>query len=238
MSKMTDKEIFQMVGTWRSAPVYQQYEMYWHNLNFRASKTVAHFVRHIVTSGLLIQRRDIYHNDDHCISVMILADRLYSEISGENTAHYALVCAAIAHDANHSLGKLSDDQNIERALDVVSDYFAPRSSRNLRSFLLEVQRLISITRYPFLPQNEPKTLAEKCIRDADLMYAMHPDELESRKILERLTFEMTGKGFNTSSDYLNARAKQVEFFSGVTMYTEIGEAVRQEFLKCHAYVVS
>lgn len=238
MSKMSNQEIFQMVGTWRNVPVYHQYEMFWHNLNFRASKTVALFVRRIVTSGTLSQRKDVYHNDDHCISVMLLADRLYSEISGENTANYALVCAAIAHDADHSLGKLTDDQNIENAIAVVYDYFTPSNSRSLRSFLSEVRHLISITRYPFLAENEPKTLAEKCIRDADLMYAMHPDELESRKILERLTFEMTGKGFDTSSDYLNARAKQVEFFSGVTMYTEIGEAVRQEFLKCHAYVVS
>lgn len=238
MIKMTDQEIYQMVGTWRNVPVYQQYEMFWHNLNFRASKTVALFVRHIVTSGALVQHKDVYHNDDHCLSVMLLADRLHTEITGSNKAHYALICASIAHDVKHSLGKLSDDQNIENAIAVVDDYFAPSNSRSLRSFLNEVNRLISITRYPFLAENEPKTLAEKCIRDADLMYAMHPDGLESRKILERLTFEMTGRGFETSKDYFEARRMQVEFFAGVTMYTEIGEAVRQEFLRCHSYVIS
>lgn len=237
MTAMTDQEIFKMVATWRNIPVYQRYEMFWHNLNFRANKTVSHFVRSMITSGYLNRRQDVYHNDVHCMEVMLLADRLYSEISGEATAHYALLCASIAHDAGHSLGKACDDVNIQNAIEIVNEYFTGHPTKKpMRVFLKEVTRLISITRYPFLSENEPVTLAERCIRDADLMYAMHPNDLESRKILERLTFEMTGKGFDTHMDYVNAREKQIEFFAGCTMYTDIGKAVRQEFIKCHANV--
>jgi len=234
MTAMTDQEIFKMVATWRNVPVYQQYEMFWHNLKFRSSVITQNYVRYMVTSGHLCQRRDVYHNVHHCISVMLLADKLYSVITGNATANSPLIWAAITHDARHSLGKENDDVNIANAIEVMQTYFG--EIRSLRPSFNQAKRLISITRYPFLPENEPVDLLEFCMRDADLMYAMHPNDLESRKILECLTFEMTGKGFDTHMDYVNAREKQIEFFAGCTMYTDIGKAVCQEFIKCHANV--
>jgi hypothetical protein len=80
-----------------------------------------------------------------------------------------LVAAAMFHDFNHSGGRFSDDVNIYVAVQgLIEQNKGVLSSTELE----ETVDILKITKYPF--SSDPKTLAQKIIRDADLMQVYEP----------------------------------------------------------------
>jgi hypothetical protein len=122
-----------------------------------------------------------YHNLDHELTAVYFAHccSLYPKLT--YTSKVELYLAALFHDHNHSGGKTSDKENVERALNFIDgsafrDTIAPIQNVNLDA----IKGIIRCTEYTDgkFPV-EPTTRAERCMRDADLMsiYQSYPGEV-------------------------------------------------------------
>lgn len=116
-----------------------------------------------------------YHNNQHMMAVALLADRIYLEESSKSEEDYANKCqqriilfyAASLHDYNHSMGELSDSENIKITNESIKEFFK-------NPYLYDtVSDIIKITEFPFVA--EPFNLVQKCLRDADLLMSLEPD---------------------------------------------------------------
>ncbi len=132
-----------------------------------------------------------------------------------------LVVASLFHDHNHSGGILRDDRNVARAIE-----FAGRELSLKESVL----RIIECTqfvdgKFPI----EPTNLAERCIRDADLMTIYSQ---EGFRLMLGLFEEMSGKPLSkfAESEITGALERTVEFLTAQTMYTDHGNRMRDEHL--------
>lgn len=117
-----------------------------------------------------------YHNKYHayCMVLNCYEGAYYEKLSIESTR--ALVAAALLHDANHSGGHLSDEQNIQNAVEFaeIAQYFAGARFMALSpKEFTECIDCIKITKYPY--ESVPATPAQKIIRDADLMQPYEDD---------------------------------------------------------------
>jgi hypothetical protein len=143
-----------------------------------------------------------------------------------------LVQASLFHDHNHSGGILSDDRNVERAIE-----FTERELR-LKEPVLNIIRCTQFVDGKF--HIDPTNLAERCIRDADLMTIYSQEgfrlmiglfEEMSKKTLSKFTEEEVRKSLSATGNFLFAQ----------TMYTDHGNRMRDEHLdgqlvKLHSYV--
>lgn len=132
-----------------------------------------------------------------------------------------LVVASLFHDHNHSGGILRDDKNVERAMEFVESEL---------SFKEPALRIIHCTqfvdgKFPI----EPTNLAERCIRDADLMTIYSQ---EGFRLALGLFEEMRGKPLSkfTEAEVKNALQKNREFLYAQTMYTDHGKRMMDEHL--------
>lgn len=118
-----------------------------------------------------------YHNPQHMMAVALRACNIYLETDSDddhsikiNNAQNLFIAASL-HDVAHSAGKQSDTINIEKAVaytdQLLIDFGMNHKSKN------GVLDIIRCTQYPFV--TEPKTLAQQCIRDADLLMCLEPD---------------------------------------------------------------
>jgi hypothetical protein len=132
-----------------------------------------------------------------------------------------LVMASLFHDHNHSGGILRDDRNVERAVE-----FAGREL-SLKSPVLRIIECTQFVdgKFPI----EPTNLAERCIRDADLMTIYSP---EGFRLMTGLFEEMAGKpiGKFTEGEITGAIKRTEEFLMAQTMYTDHGTRMRDEHL--------
>jgi hypothetical protein len=224
----TERNLIRLFNEWRECEIYfngeyKEYEKFYQSLKFGDKKSLR-FIKHVVTSKLR-NSIDHYHNHQHSIMVMILADRLYN-LYFEGKRSYELICAAICHDALHSLGAETDDKNIQAACSVVDEFFIKKSEK---AFCEKIKELIKVTQYPY-SHKVPDTLEKICLREADLLYALHSNSEVSNKILNRLNFEFTGRKIVTSQDCDAARKSQYDFFLNVEFNTELGKAVHKKWL--------
>ena len=163
-----------------------------------------------------------YHSNRHMFEVFYIAMWL-----AINNGHHFTLSAAIAclmHDYNHSLGASSDDENIDAAIEGV--YLLCKGNLSFTQ-MEEVGNLIRLTRFPFLPENEPKSIIEACIRDADILYAMTRNDTQRYEILKKLYKEQKWE-----LEYMDVMFnKQRDFWKSCTMYTIIGQNVRDWYIK-------
>jgi hypothetical protein len=133
-----------------------------------------------------------------------------------------LVQAALFHDHNHSGGFFSDDRkNIARAVE-----FAEREL-NLKEPVLRIIECTQFVNGEF--PVEPTNLAEKCIRDADLMTIYSN---EGFRLMLGLFEEMSKKPLSglSESEVTAALEKTGDFLTAQTMYTDHGNRMRNEHL--------
>ena len=181
-------------------------------------KTQWEIIRNTNTSGSAKN----YHSNDHMEQVFIIAQWLLSANEVRSSVAFALSC--LMHDYDHTTGKESDEVNIKNALKGVDDLL---SNKYHWAILLEIKNLIKITQYPFLEENEPKTLLEAALRDADLMYAMTEDQTKRLEILRKLSIEIHGHANFTDAELISQQRK---FWSTAKMYTAQGREVLQWFI--------
>lgn len=181
-------------------------------------KTQWEIIRNTNTSG----SDKNYHSNDHMEQVFIIAQWLL--ITNEVRPNTAFTLSCLMHDYDHSLGKESDAVNIKNALKGVDDLLR---NKYHGSILLNIKEFIKITQYPFLEENEPKTIFEAALRDADLMYAMTDNKPKRLEILRKLSIEIHGHANFTDAELIEQQRK---FWSTAKMYTTQGREVLQWFI--------
>lgn len=166
-----------------------------------------------------------YHNTLHELQNVYYSWSCYvNQSAGDRSGPgiQELVQAALFHDHNHSGGFFSDDRkNIERAVEFVE------RELNLKEPVLRIIECTQFVNGEF--PVEPTNLAEKCIRDADLMTIYSN---EGFKLMLGLFEEMSKKPINgfSESEITAAIEKTGDFLAAQTMYTDHGNRMRNEQL--------
>lgn len=132
-----------------------------------------------------------YHNNDHLYHVGRLAGTLmehsYSNVDEDMCR---AIVAGMFHDINHSGGKITDFANVEHA-EAMFLYFReqviegkiPMNNRMKALMFADlypreegntIAAAIRATHWPWLPLRD-MTYAQKCLRDADLLYSIDTD---------------------------------------------------------------
>lgn len=166
-----------------------------------------------------------YHNNDHMSVMTDIAVAIYMKECGKIDPHdlTVVIVAGMLHDWNHSAGHFSDKVNIARAVDGFNQYMSWTGSGfvidNIRgTFEEDVVQAIKCTEFPFV--QEPQTLVEKCLRDADILYASMSQDPEL--ILTELRKEIeVARAHSISREQMCTG--QREFFAKAKLYTTIGK---------------
>lgn len=160
-----------------------------------------------------------YHNNKHMYGVAVIADYLYrTEVAGDmcRVDHVHLIVAALMHDYGHSGGVQDDSVNIRHATSAIQHMYIRGS--------VHIKQMIAITEYPF--KHEPSSISEKCLRDADLLYATLSGD--PRIIMEGLRAELAVARAE-EIDYLAMVEGQRTFMSSVRLYTSVGQRLFDRF---------
>lgn len=175
-----------------------------------------------------------YHNLDHELGVVYWSYSCainsgaydYGYALDENEMQ-ALLSAALFHDHNHSGGLVTDDINVKRASEfIVSSSAYPLFECFGRYASLRAN--IEVTEFvngKFT--HEPKTFAQRCIRDADLM-SIYTDE--GRHLLLGL-FQELKIDMMDQLKRSEALAKNAEFLWKSEMFTPFGKAMKAQHLE-------
>jgi HD superfamily phosphodiesterase len=154
-----------------------------------------------------------YHNLEHTYFVM---DTCYKIMKSQKLDSTELLIAAAFHDWGHSAGKLSDAQNIERALSGYQNYI---NQLPLHKSDLVIQ-LIKSTQFPY--EKEPDNWNEleplvKILRDADRLQWCQPNW--KQMVLINL-FEK-----ELNKDLKEAVIAQISFIESFKPYTSWGQSL-------------
>jgi hypothetical protein len=172
-------------------------------------------------------RANPYHNTRHCIGVAVLALVLATRIranagSKHNIMDFGysetrgLVLGCLFHDFGHTAADVPDKENIDIAIDGLSEFARTLGNSDMECELEIAKGCIAITEYPYV--EEPRTITQKIIRDADLLYATFAPD--GALILKGLHDELKNKeAFKNVSlpDFLRSNEK---FVSGIKWYTD------------------
>jgi hypothetical protein len=165
-----------------------------------------------------------YHNVLHELQNVYYAWSCYMNESGPDRTGpiiSALLYASLFHDHNHSGGILSDEYNVARAVE-----FAQREL-NLKDGILDIIRCTQFVdgKFPI----EPTNLAERCIRDADLMTVY---SYEGHQLTVGLFEEILRKPFSlfTDNEIQECLSRNENFLFAQTMYTDHGNRMRDTHL--------
>lgn len=179
-----------------------------------------------------------YHNLDHELMVLGAATACAIHENEEDPLSFALVAACMMHDHNHSGGLTTDDFNILRAVDFVrSAAFRQvvidpiKDLKRLQdSFINDVVSLIECTEYSrgTFKIETPTTLAERCIRDADL-FAIYQDN--AAEWVYNLYVEMGQANPDARIGLDKFFVRNCEFLRNAPMYTKYGSWLKQARLE-------
>lgn len=166
-----------------------------------------------------------YHNTLHELQHVYYAWSCYvneaSVDQKEGQTASDLVMASLFHDHNHSGGMVTDDKNIERATTFL------KREWNVKDPILNLIRVTQFTNGQF--PIGPETLAEQCMRDADLMTIY---SREGQRLVIGLFEEMSKKNFGefTEDEVLEMLSKNENFLWKHEMFTEHGTRMKNEHL--------
>lgn len=179
-----------------------------------------------------------YHNTEHMFGVAKLAWKIWSVEVGEQSRandHHdftlkALMIACLWHDYDHSAGHLPDVENIKVALTSLDHWRALPEYIEVAEDIFEdlqawrVGELIRVTEFPFV--HEPMYMAEKIIRDADLLYSFAD---ATGPILNGLYTELANAGkFPAEVTFQRMIEGQAKFHDEVQLFTHTGLAIHRE----------
>lgn len=159
-----------------------------------------------------------YHNMDHMLTVTKWCGRLGSMCSLTALEEKGLILAAIFHDFDHTAGKEDDNVNIQRALAGLRR-FAEIHRVDEELLALAVEN-ITVTQFPFI--HEPKTVAQKIIRDADLLQSLEVNREEVLVDGLRKELEVKFKRKITRGEFCE---NQVSFLEGLKLYTTPAQVI-------------
>lgn len=170
-----------------------------------------------------------YHNQIHCKHVYDMGEKLLSSMGLEPSDEF--IWAALFHDYNHSGGKTSDDENIQKAIVGVTKA-ATTLKQTIANFkpvdLSVIASMIECTKFTGVFPNEPKTIEEQCLRDADLMTVFAGTDT-AVMLLNGLYEEMLIK--NPSLTKQEFVTRNVEFLTNAKYYTEPARELVEKYLE-------
>jgi len=174
-----------------------------------------------------------YHNTKHMFDAGKNGWKIWNvEVGDESyacdTPEYRLVdviTALLWHDYDHSGGHQPDVENIEDACNAFDhwcslDEFQDIVKRHNYSGANAncVKRLIRITEFPFI--HEPRYIAEKIVRDSDLLYSFKD---EAGPILHGLYSELSAAGkLPEDMKFAQIVEGQTKFHNEVQLFTQTG----------------
>lgn len=165
-----------------------------------------------------------YHNLYHtqCVTYYVFFGAKASKLDEWGTTNLTL--AALFHDFNHSAGLKTDRENIEDAVSGWREFGLSNRLSQLR--LIEVEKLIRCTEYPF--RLKPQSPFEEIIRDADLLQITCPQWEEM--IYEGLVQELSNTKMNLGQpleEFRREFAKAYrEFWLQAEFHSEWGKSLR------------
>jgi hypothetical protein len=193
-----------------------------------------------------------YHCNKHmdfmlsdCIN-SYLYDLLWDRGNGPVLEYTAIFYAAIFHDVNHSGGKLTDNLNVDKAIEAWRAFadsadgskliFAPPHSHHRKMITTMVPILIRATQYPYVDVRDSVeytgaslshivSLTDSCnvLRDADLMSAYHGDagmKLVNNGLYREMSSGGSIYGPMTYAEYVD---KQAAFLNKITWHSAWGK---------------
>lgn len=159
-----------------------------------------------------------YHNLDHCLTVVKWSGRLAGMCQLSVDEEKALILAAIFHDFDHTAGAAEDDINIQRAIAGLQRFGEiHRVDEELLKLAIEN---IQVTQFPFI--YTPQTVAQKIIRDADLLQSLEPNRAEVLIDGLRKELEVKFKRKITRGEFCE---NQVKFLDGLKLYTTPAQVI-------------
>lgn len=178
-------------------------------------------------------RGNEYHNTEHMFGAAKLASKIWDVEVGANecasdTPEYRFVDVVVAllwHDFDHSGGKQSDVENIEDACSAFDHFVDLPEFLELNTALgyvdgmdHSVKALIRVTEFPFV--HEPRYIAEKIVRDADLLYSFTDN---TGPILHGLYQELSKSGrLPEDMSFMDMIQGQTKFHNEVQLFTQTG----------------
>lgn len=162
-----------------------------------------------------------YHNARHIVGMTEVATNIYLREDPEGRDLDLIYLAGMFHDFGHTGGKESDEKNIEIAC---SELFRWSQGMNLGDLPKRAIAAIRCTQFPFV--RGPSNLAEKCLRDADLLWASYTKD--PKVVMEGLRSEIetaSGKPFS----YEQMLESQKSFLANAEMFTRTGKELMSHY---------
>ncbi|AXG67012.1 phosphohydrolase [Dickeya phage vB_DsoM_JA29] len=177
-----------------------------------------------------------YHSNLHMDGVaMLCMDLLPEEAHDDRDAVFCLLAAALIHDMDHTLGEYSDNVNIQNAIAALRDWtWASPADSDFKRLLPEIEKLIYITEFPYMPDREPQTVYEKVLRDSDILWGILPGRAVT--IVEGLRTELLHSFPQYTSDgfrLVNFIYDRIDFLRSLTWATEKGKKLFDRFIIQH-----
>jgi hypothetical protein len=166
-----------------------------------------------------------YHNLHHELGCVYWAHACAvnsGNLVTSDTHMTALLIGALFHDHNHSGGRFPDRRNVEMAVSFVRHRLYGIVSEVMKD---EVEAVIRCTEFTngIFPVH-PRTGAQGCMRDADLMSIY---SFEGRELLIGLGQEL---GYTFTNDHDTFIEKNRAFLTGAHMHTDFGKYMQATFL--------
>lgn len=186
-------------------------------------------------------RKNTYHNNDHMLQVTRLAWELFHvdpdrDPGLPNCNLEVLLVACMLHDFNHSVGDLSDEENVALAIETGVEAIAGSLDNQFYDgFADRVISVLRVTQYPFV--HRPENALQRIIRDADALQSFEPNGVTL--IMEGLRMEMLAT-MGRVPTYKEMHEGQGKFIRGLELFTAAGEDIRTALIDkmldaCAAY---
>ena len=120
-----------------------------------------------------------YHHFHHMMTVTHYVMKGGFGIGLPAPEYYELVLAAMFHDMNHSMGEVSDEINVTRAINAMFDWADENSDLISKDRVQAIADIIKATQYPYIIEAKDLSIRQAIIRDADLMIALEPDSFQN-----------------------------------------------------------
>lgn len=191
-----------------------------------------------------------YHNTRHMkrmagIAGFLLENDPFFETltpQQQHTESTLLLIACLWHDYGHSAGQKTDVENIQFANAAFLEWFDemwpemvpyvaskdtfkvydktdPEGIELAVKYAKAVAELLKVTEFPFVHQ--PRTVLEKCIRDADLLYTF---DVNTGEIVHGLYLELKSSGKFPFS-FMSFMHRQSEFLDSCEHFTDLGKQI-------------